>query len=286
MKFDLKKYLARWRRYGIAGAAGGAMALGGASAYGVEAVLSGQLINVDLNGSSGNGGQYAGTFSGDLTLGTSGATEASVAWADDTPGDDTWNGLEDPRVLVPPGNADGSGSFFDLLDSLGDPTGVNVSWNAFNRTYANYSNGRFGKPITYGPNADGWVLQYAPADLVFEFTGLVEGGVYDVAVNGVLGRMDATVDGTTKITPKGWPDGRLEWAWSDGAGGFDELDNYEIWEGVVAGPGGTLTVAMETRTGFDEIGGMQIYTPEPSTFVLGALGAGLAGLLLSFRRRD
>jgi hypothetical protein len=296
MKFDLKKYLARLRRYGVAGAVGGAMALSGGSAFGVIAERSGQLINVNLDGRN--------DFQGDFSGGTPGVTEAGVAWVDDTLGDDSWNLLEAAdRVdeIVP------AGSFENLLDSTGTPTGVNVSWNAFTRTYRNYASGRFGYPETTGPNNGGWVMHYKGHDLNFEFSNLAE-GAYDVSLIGVLGRIEGVVDGVQKIIPREahhdgteWVD--HEWGWNEESfvnGGantapFFQLDLYEIWEDVVVGPEGTLTVTMidggAIHPGWAQMGGIQLTAvtviPEPSTFVLLVLGVGLAGWWrLSSRRRD
>ena len=244
MKFDWKRYLARWRRYGIAGAVGGAVALGAGSSYGVT-VVPGQLINVDFNGASSFGfPSNPGTFNGDLTQ--SEATAASVNWVDETPGDDTWNGINDPRWVEP---GDGSGSFEDLSDSTGAATGVNLSWGAFTRSYANYNNSRWGNPTTWGPNADGWMIQFNEGDLVFSFTGLVENGVYGVTAIGVEDPITVTVGGTT-LTSGAWP---------------GDLSNYVEFTGATADDTGELIVTLEDIVPWvDKIGGFQILASSPT----------------------
>ncbi|MGB0990855.1 MAG: PEP-CTERM sorting domain-containing protein [Akkermansiaceae bacterium] len=218
--------------------------------------VTGQLVNVDFDGTGGVGADPSPrTFDGDLTNGP--ATADSISWVDSTTGNDTWNGTIDAT----------SGTATSLLDSTGAVTTVNVSWSGFNFTYDNYGNNRLGNTKTNGPNGDGFFTSNNNTNVgSVTISGLVDGGLYNLSVIGAGDETDVTVGGSTQTMA----------TWNSGT----NPDQYVDFLNVVA-TGGSITYTVSGANS-DATGGFQINAvPEPSSLSL----LGLSALSLAFRRK-
>lgn len=128
--------------------------------------VTGPLINVDFNSTTGSTGGPTDpvTFDGDLAQNAS--TAASVALEDANAANDIWNGFDAPNQTNQP-----------LVDSTGAATLLKLTWSGFSGTYTNYVN-EHGENRTEGPNGDGHVLNTGAAG-----TGTVTVGGLDPAVS-------------------------------------------------------------------------------------------------------
>lgn len=235
--------------------------LGAAIAYSATmataaTTVTGQLINVDFDGTGGVGASPTPrTFDGDLTSTT--ATGESINWVDSTAGNDTWNGSVDAT----------SGSILSVVDSTNAVTTVNVSWSGFGFTYNNYGNNRIGNTLTNGPNADGFFTSNDSTSVgTVTISGLTAGGLYNLTVIGAGDETDVHVDGSTLTM--------LAWNSTTNPSQFVTFNN-------VVATGGSITYTIDGANS-DATGGFQITAvPEPSSLSL----LGLSALALTFRRK-
>ncbi|NWK55704.1 PEP-CTERM sorting domain-containing protein [Verrucomicrobiaceae bacterium N1E253] len=236
--------------------AGAALAYSAVSATAASTV-TGQLVNVDFDGTGGIGAAPTPrTFDGDLANGP--ATADSINWVDGTAGNDTWNGTVDAT----------SGSLNSLLDSTGGTTSVNVSWSGFNFTYNNYGNNRLGNTKTNGPNGDGFFTSNNNTSIgSVTISGLTVGGLYNLTVIGAGDATDVDVNGTTLSMET--------WNSTSNPSQFVTFNN-------VTATGGEITYTVFGPNS-DATGGFQInVVPEPSSISL--LGLGVLGFALRRKR--